>query len=334
MSNLISPLIQYSLIYCLIIGLILCLRGPTYRIAGARWAYALWFTLFIPLVVPLMTWLVSSPFSFSSIGASTLLDHANSIIHANSSGIIAISAACIWLGGVMITALRAAHVGLRLKLALNANSQGLTKTQEREFSQICSKLRVFPSPEVRVCPDIEGPALFGILNPIVYLPDQFFDRFTASERTLMMFHELCHYQRKDAWWNALFCLLNCLFWFNPLIRHAERRFRLDQEQSCDQFVLWDEPKSLRALYASAMMKIASPAKSVGLIHFQSNAPEILGRVTLLEQHKKTLPQSLFGFASLAVLIFIVLIASAPVTAAVDPIGLSTGWCSIYQQFGM
>ena len=73
----------------------------------------------------------------------------------------------------------------------------------------------------------------------------------------MMFHELCHYQRKDAWWNTLFCVLRCVFWFNPLIRFAERRFRLDQEQSCDQFVLWDEPASQRVLYASAMLKVAA-----------------------------------------------------------------------------
>jgi len=334
MSNLIGLLIHYSLVYCLIVGLILCFRRATYRIAGARWAYALWFALFIPLALPLIPWIVPSLLSSSTIETYALLDRAKSIANGDSFGVFTVASICIWLSGVMISAWRAAHMSFRLKFALNANSQDLTNTQQREINQICSKLRIFPSPLVRVSPDIEGPALFGLTSPVVYLPHQFFDRFTESERTLMMFHELCHFRRKDAWWNALFCALNCLFWFNPLFRFAQRRFRLDQEQSCDQLVLWDESKSQRARYASAMLKIAAPSDALGLIHFQSNAPEVLGRMTMLEQHKKTLPQSLLGFASVLVVFIITLIATAPLIEANDTIGIVTNWCDTYPGLGL
>ena len=334
MSNLIGSLIQYSLIYCFIVGLILVLRGPTYRIAGARWAYALWFTLFVPLLIPLAPWLLPTVFFSSSIEPYALLERVKFVASTESAGIFTLATVSIWLAGMMFTAWRVSHTSLRLKSALNAGSHGLTRSQQREFSKVCSQLRVFPSPRVRVSPDLEGPAICGMINPVVYLPVGFFDRFSASERTLMLYHEICHYLRKDAWWNTLFCVLNCLFWFNPLFRFAERRFRQDQERSCDQFVLWDEPRVQRARYANAMLKIAASPSTYGPIHFQSNAPEIVGRMTMLEQHKKTIPQSLYGFVSMALLVMAILIIAVPVIEANDTISLSSGWCSIYQGLGL
>ena len=51
---------------------------------------------------------------------------------------------------------------------------------------------------------------------------------------------------------------------------------------------------------------------------------------MLEHHKKTLAQSLFGFAGLAGLIITILIATASVTKADDTIGLTSAWCNVYQ----
>ena len=334
MSHLLGSLIQYSLIYCFVVGLILCLRGPVSRIAGARWAYALWFALFIPLVIPVIAWLVPLPLASPLIESISVPETVTSTASSDLLEIFVVISMCIWLGGVFISAWRVAYVNQRLKRSLYTSRLELTRVQQREINQICSKLRIFPIPVVRFSPDMEGPALFGILNPVVYLPHQFFDRFTARERTLMMFHELCHYRRKDAWWNILFCVLNCLFWFNPLFRFAEHRFRLDQEHSCDQFVLWDEPKAQRALYAGALLKIAAPTEAHGLVHFQSNAPEVMARMTMMEHHKKTTPQSVFGFAGLALVLFLTLIVTAPVVEANDPIGLVSSWCTTYKGLGL
>jgi beta-lactamase regulating signal transducer with metallopeptidase domain len=246
---------------------------------------------------------------------------------------IASAAIILWFGGVLVTAWRFFRTGLRLSLGLKERYQPPTAQQLRVIELFCRRAGVFPAPRVHLSPDTDGPALWGMLNPVLLLPFDFFDRFTRSEQMLMISHELVHLRRKDGCWNLLFCVLHCIFWFNPLVRIAERRFRLDQEQSCDQWVLWDEPSEQRALYAAAMLKVAAPASSGGPIGFRNTVPEVFGRVAMIQDHRKSISQSVLGTIGLVVLLFAVVIVSAPATQAAYPGGAMSGWCTVYQGLG-
>ena len=69
----------------------------------------------------------------------------------------------------------------------------------------------------------------------------------------MRAHERSHIVRGDLQINALVAGLRSLFWFNPLLHHASRHFRHDQELACDQRVIARHPHGRRA-YGEAMFK--------------------------------------------------------------------------------
>jgi len=98
-----------------------------------------------------------------------------------------------------------------------------------------------------------GPALVGILRPKIIVPFDFATRYTEAEQQLILAHENIHWQRGDSLANALCTLLQCAFWFHPLIHLGAVRFRVDQELACDALVLRHHRNS-RKTYASAMLK--------------------------------------------------------------------------------
>jgi bla regulator protein BlaR1 len=334
MSIVISTLIQLALAYCLIIFLVLTLRSPMYKIAGARWVYVLWFTLLVPLIILVLPTAMLSSFMPLTMQELSLPERVNSIVSFNSLNIFIIALAVLWAGGVIVTIWRNARTNSRLAIGVKANCRQLTTNQVRKFDRLCRKSGVFPSPEIRYSPDVDGPALLGVVNPLLLLPVQFFDKFNQSEQALMICHELVHYRRKDTCWNLLFCILRCVFWFNPLIGLAESRFRLDQELSCDQSVLCDEPLSQRAHYAAAMLKASSPSYSSGLIGFRNNSPEVLSRVKRLHHHRVSPAQSVFGPVGFALLLITATVLSTPIIEDGYSSSVSPGWCGVYQNLGL
>ena len=97
------------------------------------------------------------------------------------------------------------------------------------------------------------PAVVGIWRPRIVLPADAMRRYNTAERDLMLVHERAHIARGDLWANALVASLRCLFWFNPLVHLAARRFRHDQELACDEHVVRRHPEARRA-YGEAMLK--------------------------------------------------------------------------------
>src|SRR5690606_9663858 len=97
------------------------------------------------------------------------------------------------------------------------------------------------------------PAAIGLLRPRIVVPPDFDRRYDAAERELVRLHGQMHVRSGALPANAAAAALRCLFWFNPLIHVALRRFRQDQELACDQRVLDRRPCSRRT-YGAAMLK--------------------------------------------------------------------------------
>jgi hypothetical protein len=104
---------------------------------------------------------------------------------------------------------------------------------------------------------IAGPVSFGLIAPVVILPDAHILPLSPAERALAVRHELAHHARGDLWANGCAVLLAALHWFNPLTRAAWRAFRFDQEAACDATVLCRAEQGSRGVYARALAKAAS-----------------------------------------------------------------------------
>ncbi|KFN50385.1 TonB family protein [Arenimonas composti] len=158
-----------------------------------------------------------------------------------------------------------------------------------------------------------GPAVVGLLRPRIVLPADFRLRYDAGELTLVLAHECMHLRRGDLPAQALATVLRCLFWFNPLLVRAERRFREDIELACDAAVLRQNPRSRRR-YGSAMLK--THLADVGLplaCHWQSGH-SLKERIQMLERPLASSRRR----RTAAVAVSVALIASAGLAWAAQP----------------
>lgn len=113
--------------------------------------------------------------------------------------------------------------------------------------------------KVYTCKDIEGPMLYGVISPKLLLPLHFNVAFELAEQSLMLQHELVHYQRKDNWFNLLALILLAVFWFNPLIWLSHVAFRRSQELACDATVLHGATTQQKISYGKALVRCAENA---------------------------------------------------------------------------
>ena len=155
---------------------------------------------------------------------------------------------------------------------------------------------------LRIARTSEGlPAVVGLLRPRIVLPADFDARYDATERELILCHERIHVARRDLWANAVAAALRALFWFNPLLHHAARRFRRDQELACDERVVARHPQRRRS-YADAMLKtqMADSPLPVGC-HWQASTP-LKERIAMLKEHAPGPARSIAGAALVSLLL--------------------------------
>ncbi|MGQ4584457.1 TonB family protein [Lysobacter sp. F60174L2] len=152
------------------------------------------------------------------------------------------------------------------------------------------------------------PAAFGLLHPRIVVPADFDQRFSTEQQWLMQAHERSHIRGGDLHLNAAVVALRCLFWFNPLVHLASRRFRHDQELACDQRVIALHQKSRRA-YGEAMLKaqLASQALPLGC-HWGYGHP-LKERIAMLNQPVPTRTRWVVGSAAVGVLTLVVACAA-------------------------
>lgn len=258
------------------IALVLLLRMPLRRAFGPELAYLAW------AAVPLSLLAVLLP------GAATLPAHPASLPSWTSQA----------LEGVQAAVLQApvdARPWLLLAWALGALAlaSALFRTQRRFARQVHRQ----PGSEFDRSEEA-SPAVFGLWRPRIVLPGDFTSRYDAREQALLLAHEREHLRRRDIPAQALAAALTCLFWFNPLVYLASRRFRLDQELACDAAVLRRHPGARRS-YGEAMLKTQLAAISLPLgCHWPSRHP-LKERITMLKQSSPSAARRRAGSAVIA-----------------------------------
>ena len=147
-------------------------------------------------------------------------------------------------GTLVIWRLRWLHLEAALKTA-----RPLIGGLEREALQ-----RVTTSP-VRLVSSKSTfePGVFGILRPVIMLPDGIAERLTDAQLEAILAHEVCHIRRRDNLAAAFHMLVEALFWFHPLVWWVGSRLVKEREQVCDEEVLrlGSEPQ----VYAEGILRV-------------------------------------------------------------------------------
>ncbi|MGV3592370.1 MAG: M56 family metallopeptidase [Gammaproteobacteria bacterium] len=135
--------------------------------------------------------------------------------------------------------------------------------------------------------DINSAALFGVLKPVLLLPEDFAERYDANQRHIILAHEAVHLRRRDNAWNLCALLMIALFWMNPLMFVAWRRFRLDQELSCDALALRSCNGEQKKRYARTLLdslgtlRVTRPQPALSA---WDNLRDIRERTLMIRQH--------------------------------------------------
>jgi uncharacterized protein (TIGR03435 family) len=152
------------------------------------------------------------------------------------------------------------------------------------------------------------PGVFGVFRTVLLLPEGIQDRLEPLEFQAVLAHEMCHVRRRDNLATIFHMIVECLFWFHPLVWWLGARLVEERERACDEEVLrlGHDPQ----LYAEGILKvcrlyIASPIKCAAGVSGASltkRIEEILTRsiAARLDLSKKLL-LAVTGLAAIAVL---------------------------------
>jgi bla regulator protein BlaR1 len=81
------------------------------------------------------------------------------------------------------------------------------------------------------------PGVFGIIRPVLLLPEGILDRLTPAQLDAVVAHEMCHVRRRDNLTFAIHMVVETLFWFHPLVWWIGARLVEERELACDEAVL-------------------------------------------------------------------------------------------------
>jgi len=105
---------------------------------------------------------------------------------------------------------------------------------------------------------VSGPAqlelgVFGVLRPVLFVPEGLPQTLSAGELRAVLAHEMCHVRRRDNLWAALQMLVQAVFWFHPLVWWLGRCMARDRELACDEGTLRHGAQADE--YATGLLKV-------------------------------------------------------------------------------
>ncbi|MEJ8567314.1 M56 family metallopeptidase [Elongatibacter sediminis] len=336
-----------TLVCSLWMGLVLAVRRPVTRRLGARFAYALWLTPLVALVFAVIQKLL--PESLPGAGLALLeLPSLDLLIKgtANAVGALEASASAnatpnlpgitavlslIWLlGTVTAWTLLVVHSS-RFSSAIERDSRPLDPGHSRLMHTIGNVSATKPRQEPRapsfpiaslpakldVRLSRHGPAVARLWHPVLLLPEDFFERYSPAQRALILQHELHHLRRHDLAWLMLARLYRGLFWFNPLAWLAERTVQLDQELSCDEYVLSRRDSATRRLYGETLLDTVGALRPLPQAPYRPTFRQLKERTQMLKHHCRGAGRRLLGtlLVSITVLISAAYAGVQPETTA-------------------
>ena len=97
------------------------------------------------------------------------------------------------------------------------------------------------------------PGLFGILWPVLLLPEGIARQLAPEQLDTIIAHELHHWRRKDNLTAALHMIVETVFWFHPLVWWLGNRMIIERERAVDEAVV--DSGSDRQVYAEGILKV-------------------------------------------------------------------------------
>ncbi|MCI8806116.1 MAG: class D beta-lactamase [Clostridiales bacterium] len=197
----------------------------------------------------------------------------------------------IWLTGIFI--------GIFIYSAAFLKTRGIIKN--------ALEYKTYGDIKILVSDDAKTPFSFGIIKKVVVLPCHILNIRDNNNIVYIINHEITHHKHNDITFNTILCLLNILFWFNPIIYIIFEKIRLDMEIYCDYTVLNIIGSGLKANYGKAILNLAEKNTEKLRSNFGGAYGRLKSRIEKIALYGKTFSRkfsacilfSMFIFSSLS-----------------------------------
>jgi uncharacterized protein (TIGR03435 family) len=292
-------------------GITVALLCLALRKHGASLRYWLWLAVSVKFLVPL-SWLIDlgsrlqpasgaagpTPISFMVKEASqpfAVVAPAPMLAPvANAPSIIPAVLLSIWLCGFAISASGWLRSWLRMRRASR-----FATPRRAEDGRHLSHIRILDSSL-----PVE-PCVFGILRPVLLLPNDIDAHLTRQQLETIVLHEFCHVRRHDNLTAAVHLLAETIFWFYPPIYWIGKRLMKERETACDEGVMRMVPEP--EIYAQGILAVCRFAlRSAPILAAGVAGPDLRRRIEAIMARRASLPldwpRKLFLTATLAIMI--------------------------------
>jgi uncharacterized protein (TIGR03435 family) len=97
------------------------------------------------------------------------------------------------------------------------------------------------------------PGVFGVVRPVLLLPEGIGENLEPRQMEAILAHELCHLRRRDNLTAALHMVVESLFWFHPLVWLIGAKLVEERERACDEAVLREGKEP--GVYAQSIVNV-------------------------------------------------------------------------------
>jgi beta-lactamase regulating signal transducer with metallopeptidase domain len=160
---------------------------------------------------------------------------------------------CVWLAGCALLALSWLRKGYALAASVRAGREAVTGREADALRRVKSNFGVSRQVRLVLTTDVSEPGVWGVLSPVVVLPEGVAERLDDAELETVFMHELAHVKRWDNLAGNFQRALCCLFWFHPVVWFINRQLLAEREQACDDMVVRRGGSS--EVYANGIAKV-------------------------------------------------------------------------------
>jgi TonB family protein len=196
----------------------------------------------------------------------------------------------VWLAGAL----------LRLRRLRRA---GVPAASDGDYEELGSLVQA--GADVRYVGSLGQPVTFGVLRPVVLLPESFRSMPRRIQRAVLA-HELWHVRRRDWAWVVIEELLRAAFWFNPAMSWLISRVQASREEVVDELTVL--VTNARRSYLEALLTFADEPTLFPAAPFARRNPHLFQRMTLISS--EAVMSSRRIVATSATLMLLVLLTAA------------------------
>ncbi|MDP1562169.1 MAG: M56 family metallopeptidase [Pirellulaceae bacterium] len=144
----------------------------------------------------------------------------------------------VWFGGAIIRAIRLLSRRRQFYVAVKPLRQLPTEALSASMQhRLRTTLGVRELPPIWTSQSIPSPVVWGVLRPVVVLPEALLRELSEQDLTSVLIHEGAHIVRRDHWNHVLQQIAGIVWWFHPGVLMLNQVLARSREEVCDNYVL-------------------------------------------------------------------------------------------------